>query len=48
MKLIPYGNLDVEKLGLIDADGALRNLVDHVADVTGDVLCDGSLDEADA
>ncbi len=48
MKLIPYGDLGVEKPGLTDADGALRNLANHVADVTGDVLCDGSLNEADA
>ena len=35
MKLVRYGNEGREKPGLIDADGLLRDLSSHVADVKG-------------
>jgi 2-keto-4-pentenoate hydratase/2-oxohepta-3-ene-1,7-dioic acid hydratase in catechol pathway len=38
MKLVRYGNRGAEKPGLIDADGRLRDLSAHVADIAGDVL----------
>ena len=40
MKLVRYGERDAEKPGLIDADGALRDLSGHVADIAGEVLAD--------
>ena len=33
MKLVRYGNEGREKPGLIDADGLLRDLSGHVADI---------------
>ena len=48
MKLVRYGNPGEEKPGLIDADGALRDLSAHVPDIAGDVLGDlGRLAEID-
>lgn len=38
MKLVRYGPLGQEKPGLIDADGQIRDLSAHVADIAGDVL----------
>ncbi|MCE7030377.1 fumarylacetoacetate hydrolase family protein [Jiella avicenniae] len=38
MKLVRYGPLGQEKPGMIDADGKLRDLSGHVADIAGDVL----------
>ncbi|MEM7472703.1 MAG: fumarylacetoacetate hydrolase family protein [Pseudomonadota bacterium] len=38
MKLVRYGTPGAEKPGLIDADGALRDLSTHVADINGEVL----------
>ncbi|MAU95382.1 MAG: 2-hydroxyhepta-2,4-diene-1,7-dioate isomerase [Fulvimarina sp.] len=38
MKLVRYGPLGQEKPGLIDADGKIRDLSAHVADIAGDVL----------
>lgn len=43
MKLVRYGELGQEKPGMIDADGTLRDLSDHVADITGDALSDDVL-----
>jgi 2-keto-4-pentenoate hydratase/2-oxohepta-3-ene-1,7-dioic acid hydratase in catechol pathway len=40
MKLVRYGERGAEKPGLIDADGALRDLSGHVADIAGEVLAD--------
>ena len=40
MKLLRYGPQGHEKPGLIDADGAIRDLSAHVADLAGDVLTD--------
>lgn len=44
MKLVRYGDIGAEKPGLLDADGNLRDLSAHVADISGDMLGDGSLD----
>jgi 2,4-diketo-3-deoxy-L-fuconate hydrolase len=38
MKLLRYGNAGQEKPGLLDADGRVRNLSDHVADIRDDAL----------
>lgn len=38
MKLVRYGARGAEKPGLIDADGGIRDLSAHVADIAGDVL----------
>ncbi|QMU58299.1 MAG: 2-hydroxyhepta-2,4-diene-1,7-dioate isomerase [Boseongicola sp.] len=43
MKLIRYGARGAEKPGVLDGD-TLRDLSDHIADVTGDTLSDESLD----
>ena len=43
MKLLRYGNEGREKPGLIDADGQLRDLSSHVADVNGPALSKDSL-----
>ena len=43
MKLVRYGNEGQEKPGLIDADGLLRDLSSHVADINGPALSKDSL-----
>jgi 2-keto-4-pentenoate hydratase/2-oxohepta-3-ene-1,7-dioic acid hydratase in catechol pathway len=43
MKLLRYGPPGQEKPGLLDADGNLRDLSGHVADIAGDVLLAESL-----
>ena len=43
MKLVRYGNEGKEKPGLIDADGQLRDLSDHVSDINGPALSKESL-----
>jgi len=43
LKLIRYGSPGAEKPGLIDADGTLRDLSDHVSDIDGSVLDTNSL-----
>ena len=43
MKLVRYGELGAEKPGILDNDGLLRDLSDHVADISGDVLGDAGL-----
>ncbi len=40
MKLVRYGARGAEKPGLIDAEGRLRDLSAHVADIAGPVLAD--------
>ncbi|MCV3270291.1 fumarylacetoacetate hydrolase family protein [Roseobacter sinensis] len=45
MKLVRYGERGAEKPGMLDGDGALRDLSAHVADITGDVLSDAALDK---
>tara|TARA_X000000950_G_scaffold248580_1_gene307738 strand:+ start:2747 stop:3598 length:852 start_codon:yes stop_codon:yes gene_type:complete len=44
MKLLRYGDAGQEKPGLLDADGTIRDLSGHVADITGAVLDPASLD----
>jgi 2-keto-4-pentenoate hydratase/2-oxohepta-3-ene-1,7-dioic acid hydratase in catechol pathway len=43
MKLVRYGATGQEKPGMIDADGTLRDLSAHVADITGATLGDYSI-----
>ena len=43
MKLVRYGDIGAEKPGMLDADGALRDLSAHVADIDGAVLDDANL-----
>lgn len=44
MKLVRYGQIGTEKPGMIDANGLLRDLSDHVADISGSALSDTSLE----
>lgn len=39
MKLLRYGEVGAEKPGLLGADGVIRDLGAHVADITGELLC---------
>ena len=38
MKLVRYGEFGKEKPGLIDAEGVLRDLSEHVPDIDGETL----------
>ncbi|MEM6480136.1 MAG: fumarylacetoacetate hydrolase family protein [Pseudomonadota bacterium] len=38
MKLLRYGNVGEERPGLLDADGAIRDLSAHISDITGAAL----------
>lgn len=48
MKLLRYGDVGEEKPGLLDADGNIRDLSAHVADITGDILGADKLAELSA
>lgn len=43
MKLVRYGKLGSEKPGVIDADGKIRDLSDHVDDINGEAISSQSL-----
>jgi len=43
MKLLRYGPAGAEKPGLLDAEGAIRDLSGHVADIAGEALSDAGL-----
>lgn len=45
MKLLRYGPVGAEKPGLLDDAGLLRDLSDHVDDITGAMLDDANLDK---
>ncbi len=45
MKLVRFGTAGAEKPGLVDAQGAVRDLSAHVKDITGDTLSPASLDK---
>jgi 2-keto-4-pentenoate hydratase/2-oxohepta-3-ene-1,7-dioic acid hydratase in catechol pathway len=45
MKLVRFGAPGAERPGVIDAQGAVRDLSAHVPDITGDTLGDGTLDK---
>ena len=45
MKLVRFGNPGEEKPGMVDADGAIRDLSAHVPDLAGDALSPASLDK---
>lgn len=44
MKLLRYGEPGAEKPGILDSEGAVRDLSAHVDDITGAMLDDASLD----
>ncbi len=44
MKLVRYGEPGQEAPGLIDGNGLIHDLSDHVADISGEMLDDASLD----
>ena len=44
MKLVRYGDKGVEKPGLIDGEGKLRDLSEHVEDISGAILSEAGLD----
>lgn len=44
MKLLRYGPLGHEKPGLLDADGAIRDLSGKMDDIAGDALSDASIE----
>ena len=45
MKLVRFGAPGAEKPGLVDAQGAVRDLSAHIKDITGDTLSPASLDK---
>jgi 2,4-didehydro-3-deoxy-L-rhamnonate hydrolase len=45
MKLVRFGASGAEKPGLVDAQGAVRDLSAHVKDITGETLSPASLDK---
>ena len=45
MKLLRFGPLGQEKPGLLDANGDIRDLSDHVSDIAGPALNDTALDK---
>jgi 2,4-didehydro-3-deoxy-L-rhamnonate hydrolase len=45
MKLVRFGAPGAERPGIVDAQGAVRDLSAHVADITGETLGDASLDK---
>jgi 2-keto-4-pentenoate hydratase/2-oxohepta-3-ene-1,7-dioic acid hydratase in catechol pathway len=45
MKLVRFGAAGAEKPGLIDAQGGVRDLSQHIKDITGDTLSSASLDK---
>lgn len=44
MKLVRHGDAGRERPGIVDADGVLRNLSDHVDDIGGEILSDAGLE----
>ena len=44
MKLVRYGEPGRERPGMVDAEGALHDLADHVADIDGAALVPEALD----
>jgi 2-keto-4-pentenoate hydratase/2-oxohepta-3-ene-1,7-dioic acid hydratase in catechol pathway len=48
MKLLRYGPAGAEKPGLLDDDGAIRDLSGIVTDLSGDALLPGSLEKIEA
>src|SRR3990170_467168 len=45
MKLVRFGRPGEEKPGLVDGDGAIRDLSSHISDLTGATLSPASLDK---
>ena len=44
MKLLRYGPKGQEKPGCLDADGRVRDLSDHIADVAGEALLPAAIE----
>ncbi len=40
MKLVRFGERDAEKPGMVDANGAIRDLSSHISDITTDSFSD--------
>jgi 2,4-didehydro-3-deoxy-L-rhamnonate hydrolase len=45
MKLVRFGAPGAERPGIVDAQGAVRDLSAHITDITGDTLDDATLDK---
>src|SRR5687768_12054562 len=45
MKLVRFGAPGAERPGVVDAQGAIRDLSAHVTDITGETLDDATLDK---
>lgn len=45
MKLVRYGAVGQEKPGMLDSEGVLRDLSEHVSDIAGNALSESSLDK---
>ena len=45
MKLVRFGAFGAEKPGMVDAAGVIRDLSQHVKDITGETLSDAALDK---
>ncbi len=45
MKLVRFGAPGAERPGVVDAQGAIRDLSAHIPDITGDTLSDTTLDK---
>ena len=45
MKLVRYGAVGQEKPGMLDSEGVLRDLSEHVSDIAGNALSEYSLDK---
>lgn len=45
MKLVRFGAAGAERPGIVDSQGAVRDLSAHITDITGDTLDDATLDK---
>ena len=43
MKLLRHGEFGQEKPGIIDHDGKIRDLSDHISDINGDTISSDGL-----
>lgn len=48
MKLLRYGPVGLEKPGILDQQGVLRDLSNHISDIAGEALSDAALTELGA
>ena len=45
MKLLRYGEIGKEKPGILDQEGKIRDLSNHISDINGDNISDGGLNK---